>query len=246
MIESAKEKVIHLNDIITVAKFLRGINLEGLHYNLFQVRSLHATAMAIKREFASEDAKYLLENFGDKEIAELTQLFINLDKYNAEDDNLAIKMEDDFQKILIYVKDELRLSNPMRFLTAQAISLMANIDYIEIIDGMTYKGFSDKIATLIVSYQADLLINDLEPLLDEETITDLMEKNYNSLKVKELVKEFLILINSRFGYDPETEIDSMMQGLLFYLEQNSEHEMLHFINLLWDAINKIKEEHDDE
>ena len=234
LISEAKDKIQELEDIITVADYIKGYNFKGVTVNPLELSTLHETATLIKEELNSPEYIRLGKNL-EKRIDDLVEIYKKMcsdyDKYGEE------IPEEDFGELITFITNELEYENWPKFFTGQVVNLNSLESYIAYIDGRIRKGSAETILTLIGSYQANHLFNDLEPiLLDDEFDEELENRNYESETIRNSVKEIIGLFSKWYGYKSEEEILQLLTFLQYAFEQEEDYD--DYFDCLFEAIQR--------
>lgn len=235
LISEAKDKIQELEDIITVADYIKDYNFKGVTVNPLELSTLHETAVLIKEELNSPENIRLSENL-EKKINDLIEIYKKMcsdyDKYGEEE-----IPEEDFEELISFITNELEYENWPRFFTGQVINLYSLEFYIEFIDSRIGKGSAETILTLIAKYQADHLFNDLDPILfDDEFDEKLEDRDYESETIRNSVKEIVGIFSKWYGYKSGEEISQLLTLLQYAFEQEEESD--DYFDCLVEAIQR--------
>lgn len=235
LVEEAKKEKARLEDIITVAEYFSILDLEKISFNLFQVSDLHSTAELIRRHYESEYVKGILENTNEEKIDMLLDIYMDFAKYEDEEINHD-ELDKDIEKLIAFAENELKTSNPARFLSGLLESLLGSPEVKRVVDSQTQEGMSDIVADCIAEYQYMHFFDEFELLFDDETVDVFINKDFESPKGKEATDNLLKLINKWFGLVQYDEIINALSGMEIIMEQGDMDEESKIIRLMIEAI----------
>lgn len=221
LIDEAKRERQRLNDIITVASFLKNFDFESLSYNPFQISELHKMAESIRSDYKSEDVTKIVNNLDDRKKKRLLRIlrgFEAFDENNVEAEGIDKQIE----KLITFIRKDLEVENWARIMTGFAISLGSSNSYKNYVDKKTKEGMAEYISEAISSYQMNKMIDEGDKYWDE--LEAIEGNDFENPAVHNAVERIMMLLNKWYGFKSLTEAAGIFQSLQFMVQQDEESD----------------------
>lgn len=221
LIDEAKRERQRLNDIITVASFLRNFDIKSISYNPFQISELHKMAESIRSDYKSADVTRIINNLDVKKKKKLLRIlkgFEAFDENNAEAEGIDKQVE----KVIAFIRKDLEVENWARILTGYAITLGNAEKYKNYVDKRTREGMAEYISEAIASYQMNKMIDEGEKYWDE--LEAIEGNDFEDPAVQKAVERIMKLLNKWYGFKSLTEASGIFQSLQYMVQQDEESD----------------------
>ena len=232
LINEAKNKIQDLEDIITVADFIKDFNIQGITINPLEVSGLHEQASLIRNALQSPDNIATAEIFAENQsgLIEIYKIICSdYDKFGPDD-----IPKEDYDLLIGFIKTTLGSENWARVFTGISTVLSSLDEYIIYVNSIIGSGSSDKIAEALVNYQLKGFFEEFEPYCTDDFDEEIEKRHYNSEIVRITLKHLLDIFSKWFGYRSGDEMSNVITTVQYLFEQEEDND--DYINNLNEAI----------
>ncbi len=211
LIREAKKERAHLNDIISVATYLKELDTSQFPFNIFQVNSLHKMATLIREDLNSPDTKKVAEVANDKakkkKLFDIFNGFTRLNRDHPDSEEAFRQVE----LLIDYLKKDLEISNWQKYLSGLCMALAFADEYKAYVDGNTSEGLSDFISESIARYQINGFLGESEELWYE--LDSINTRKFSDPKVKKTIMLLAERYYDWYGFKELSEVTNSIRGL---------------------------------